>query len=388
MSRRILFVSNGYGEAAIADALARNVKAESPNVDIDHLALVGEGHSTSMRDVGPQRTLPSGGIIAMGNFANIARDVRGGLIGLTVAQRRFLVASRDAYDASVAVGDVYALLMTLALRAPTIFVGTAKSVLVAPYGRLEERVLRRACAIFVRDEPTAERLRAHGVAALAPGNVIVDLYAVGDNDGAERATEGFAPAIALFPGSRTSAYDDAAFLMAVLSRTAAVRPQLGAALSIAPTLQVERVAARLRAAGWEVREREDALLAFSVWSGARELSRAWCGAAGALLPHVALVAGQAGTANEAAAAVGIPVVAFERGKDRKTAWYRMRQHGLLGEALAILPGDMDDAARGLGALLDDPEARVRMSNAGRARMGPSGGARVIARRIVEMCHAD
>ena len=55
--------------------------------------------------------------------------------------------------------------------------------------------------------------------------------------------------------------------------------------------------------------------------------------------------GQAGTANEAAAAAGVPVVAFERDRDRKTAWYRMRQHGLLGEALAVLPGDL---ARGSG----------------------------------------
>ena len=39
-----------------------------------------------MADVGPMCVMPSGGLIAMGNVRNIARDVRSGLIGLTLAQ--------------------------------------------------------------------------------------------------------------------------------------------------------------------------------------------------------------------------------------------------------------------------------------------------------------
>ena len=93
--------------------------------------------------------------------------------------------------------------------------------------------------------------------------------------------------------------------------------------------------------------------------------------------------GQAGTANEAAAAAGVPVVAFERNRDRKTTWYRMRQHGLLGEALAVLPGDLSQAAASLEALLDDAPRRAVMGARGRERMGGPGGARAIAREIVE-----
>ncbi len=93
--------------------------------------------------------------------------------------------------------------------------------------------------------------------------------------------------------------------------------------------------------------------------------------------------GQAGTANEAAAAAGVPVVAFERERDRKTAWYRMRQHGLLGRCARGLPGDVASAAAGLGALLDDAPRRATMGAHGRERMGAPGGARAIARAVVE-----
>jgi len=95
------------------------------------------------------------------------------------------------------------------------------------------------------------------------------------------------------------------------------------------------------------------------------------------------VVGQAGTANEAAAAAGVPVVAFELDRDRKTTWYRMRQHGLLGGALAVLPGDPAQAAAELRALLDDALRRTTMGALGRERMGGPGGALAIAREIGE-----
>ncbi|HTA39752.1 MAG TPA: hypothetical protein VK760_11770, partial [Candidatus Acidoferrales bacterium] len=139
---RLLFVSNGHGEAAIADRVARELLDIVPDAAIEHIALVGEGSFEHVVEVGPRRAMPSGGLIAMGNVRNIARDVGSGLLALTAAQYRFVRSARGKYDAVVAIGDVYALLMSLAAGAPVVFVGTAKSVSVAPYGPLEERVLR------------------------------------------------------------------------------------------------------------------------------------------------------------------------------------------------------------------------------------------------------
>ena len=380
---KILFVSNGNGEVAIAERIARDLRVLSPALELAHFPLVGESRSNVWHEVGPRALMPSGGLIAMGNVRNIAKDLRGGLIGLTLAQRAFLVRARGTYARLVAVGDVFALLMALAAHAPTTYVGTAKSVRVAPYGAVERMVLRRADGVFVRDEATAQYLQERGVPARAPGNVIVDLFAGEDDPAAEAALAGFDPALALFPGSRASAYADARFLLEVLRRIGAAYPRAGAEVSLAPLLDPARFAAEFRAGGFEVEERDDVRVPLVIRDGDRVLARAWRGGIGALLQRACLVLGQAGTANEAAAAAGVPVVAFERDRDRKTAWYRMRQHGLRGEALAVLPGAPPLAAAGVEALLADPVRRAEMGALGRERMGGPGGALAIARAIAE-----
>ncbi|HEX3549759.1 MAG TPA: hypothetical protein VHT53_05255, partial [Candidatus Elarobacter sp.] len=61
----VLFVSNGHGEAAIAARIAEELRALAP-VRTDHFALVGAGlGGGAFADVGPQRAMPSGGLVAM-----------------------------------------------------------------------------------------------------------------------------------------------------------------------------------------------------------------------------------------------------------------------------------------------------------------------------------
>lgn len=378
---KALFVSNGHGEASIADRISLELHAIAPDARVDHLALVGDANSEEMSDVGPQRAMPSGGLIAMGNVANIVRDLRSGLIGLTLAQRRFLRSVRGQYDVVVAIGDVYALMMALTARAPVVFVGTAKSVNVAPYGPAEERFLRRASAAFVRDEATAKRLRERGVAIDGAANVIVDLFATPDDPRAEDALNGFAPALALFPGSRENAYADGRFLLSVFRGLASGHPRIGAAFSVARGLDADRFVREARDDGWTVRTIGDDATPFELVDGERVVVRAWRGALGPVLRRVALVLGQAGTANEAAAAAGVGVVAFERAGDRKSRWYRRRQQGLLGEALVVAPDRLGDAVAAVSALLGDDAATARMGAIGRERMGAPGGARIVAERV-------
>ena len=374
----VLFVTNGHGEAAIAQRIGGELRSIVPEARLDHLALVGDTPGEGLNPVGPRRAMPSGGLIAMGNVRNLMRDLGAGLLGLTWAQARFLRGARGRYDAVVAIGDVYALFMALLARAPAVFVGSAKSVAVAPYGKWESRVVARAAAAFVRDDATAAALSRRGVVAEA-ANTIVDLF---PNAGAPapRAADGFSPALALFPGSRDGAYDDGAFLIAVTGALAATRPRLGAVLSIAPGLDCDRFEREARRAGWEITRAGDASIPFVLRRDGRDVVRAWRGSLGPLIATAEMVLGQAGTANEAAAAAGVPVVAFESDGDRKGRWYRERQQGLLGEALAVFPRHVDAAAAGVAGILDDPVRRARMGATGRARMGPSGGARRVAER--------
>jgi tetraacyldisaccharide 4'-kinase len=354
---RVLFVTNGHGEAAIAARIAEELRAFG-GVVTDHFALVGERlGGAQFADVGPQRAMPSGGLVAMGNVRAFMRDLGAGFIGLFVQQLRFLRSARGRYAAVVAIGDAYVCALARIAGAPLVFVGTAKSIYVAPYGGGERRILRGATRIFVRDAATAADLRAHHVPAEAPGNVIVDLLAT---DARVDWRDGYR--LALLPGSRERAYADALRLGDVVVTLRERVGSLDAVLSIAPNLNAERFAAALEQGGL----------------------RPWTGPIGALLHDATIAIGQSGTANEAAAAEGLPVVALELDDAPRDAWYRKRQAGLLGEALAVVPGDPQRAATAIAALLADDARRAQMAAVGRERMGGPGGARAIAAAVAEL----
>lgn len=374
---RLLFVSNGHGEASIAERIAEEVRALDGEIALEHFPLVGTGlGGHAMTEVGPRRAMPSGGLVAMGNVRAFIGDVHGGFVGLFVSQLRFLSGARSRYRAVLAVGDAYALGMALLGRTQTVFVGTAKSAYVAPYGPFERVLLRRAKRVYARDERTAAELRAKGVgSAHAPGNVIVDLA------GSE------APAFAgdwigILPGSRDRAYGDAVRLARVVRALGALSPHRQALLSVAPSLDLRRFATMLASDGWIVSE-GDAAGSFAAEAPAARIVL-YTGPLGALLRSSSLILGQAGTANEAAAACGIPVIALDGDAGLGARWYRMRQRRLLGEALELAPADPEQAARAVAALLDDPARRARMSAIGRERMGGAGGARTIAAATLEL----
>ena len=378
--RRILFVANGNGESAIA---ARIAAATHPfaatSLACDLFPLVGTGPGAApggeLCVVGPRRVMPSGGLVAMGNVRAFASDLRAGFAVLLAEQLAFLARARTRYDAVVAVGDAFALAMALVARRPTVFVGTAKSLYVAPYGPVERTLLRRATRIFVRDEATAARLRDQGVAAHAPGNVIADL--------AGRAPSPPGRYLGILPGSREVAYGDGVRLARVARALGPLDPQLGALFSVAPTLEVGRFAEALAADGWSITMGSESDVPFEARAGTMHL-RAWTGDLGSLLGGSIAVLGQAGTGNEQAAAFGIPVIALSDDRAGAKAWYRMRQGRLLGDALALVPEAPDRAAAAIARLLGDRVQLASMANAGRARMGAPGGARAIAEAIAEV----
>jgi hypothetical protein len=353
----VLFVTNGHGEAAIAARIAREVR--ELGIATEHFPLVGADFAQAdFPEVGPRRAMPSGGLVAMFNVGAFARDVVAGWLGLFRVQWRFLAAAGERYPLVVAVGDTYACALARKVRRPLIFVGTAKSVYVTRYGPLEAKILSAAQRIFVRDTATAADLRARGVPAEAPGNVIVDLLA-----SEQRFPWHVQDRIAILPGSRDRAYSDAERLCAVVAGVIERRPDVEAAISLSPTLEHERFAPLL---------------------ARYPMIRPWSGPLGALLADASIAIGQAGTANEAAAASGIPVLAMELADDRRDTWYRMRQRGLLGDALAILPGDLARAIDDVVSLLDDPVRRAHMGAIGRERMGGRGGAAAIAAAVAQL----
>jgi uncharacterized protein (TIGR03492 family) len=386
--RRVLLVSNGHGEAAIAGYVAQALTAGGADFAVEHMALVGgSGEAAGLVLVGPSREMPSGGLVANWNLRALTRDLRAGLGSLTFQQRRFLREWRQRCRGTVvAIGDIFCLWMALCAAPRPVFVATAKSDAVARHSSLECMLARRAAVVFARDPVTARSLAAAGVNARYEGNAMMDGtqpqgYDLGVNADAVR--------FGVLPGSRRPAIPAA---LAALERLKAIeelfrsrgRP-VQAFVSVAPGVDVFEMVRAMREAAVD--------LAFpQPRAGEGAVARGRCGgleivvvrgAFGDLLAAAQVVLGQAGTANEQAAGAGRPVVAALEPNESPTkmSWYRMRQKRLLGEALLVLPGEPRAFAQGVVALVDDPARCARMAEEGRARMGGPGASVVIAKAI-------
>jgi uncharacterized protein (TIGR03492 family) len=387
----ILLVSNGYGEAAIAGYLAAAIAARAPNATIEHFPLVGSfdtgrtnSTATTPRVVGPQAQMPSGGLIAYWNLRNLARDVRAGLLSLTMRQFAFLSRQRGR-TAVVAVGDVYALAASLWFaRRPTVFVATAKSEHVASHSALERAIARRARVVFARDAATARALAAAGVPARYAGNLMMDGLAT---HGVDLGAIPEALHVGVLPGSRADAPANAAAAvrrLALVAGLLAPRP-VQALISAAPGVATDALLAACASAGATLAPTgsESGVVA-SGKAGLLEVALI-AGEFGDLLADCDIVLGQAGTANEQAAGLGLPVIASSpMGDPASVGWYRMRQQRLLGDALLVLPDDDRRFADDFVALLRDPDRMRAMGEVGRSRMGGPGGANAVAEAVLAL----
>ncbi|MBC5828245.1 MAG: hypothetical protein GIW99_11295 [Candidatus Eremiobacteraeota bacterium] len=383
----VLLVSNGFGEAAIAASIARAIATKAPAATVEHAPLVGRFDGPIWPPVvGPRLDMPSGGLITYGNVKNLLRDLRSGLVTLSISQFRFLSRQRRR-DAVVAVGDVYCLAVCLLfVRRPTMFVATAKSEYVARHSRLECAVARRGGATFARDAATAAALARRGVPARFAGNAMMDEL---DQTECRLPAPSGAPAIGILPGSRRDAVQNAARAVRRLRRIAALLPSAGplqAFIAAAPTVDISDLMRALCAEG----------IAPSA-TGARRgvVARSHggpihisivAGCLGDVLRASTIVLGQAGTGNEQAAGAGRPVVAALEGRERQSrmGWYRMRQQRLLGEALLVLPADDAQFASGVVALLNDQGRMEAMGRVGRMRMGAAGASAAVAQAVLAL----
>jgi len=383
---RILLVSNGFGEMAILETIAKAIAAREPSATLAHMPLVGRpGPSAWPPPVGPQASMPSGGLVTYWNLPNIVRDVGAGLIGLSLAQFGFLSRQRRSYDAVVAVGDAYCAAACLWFaRRPTVVVATAKSEHVAPHSWLERRILRGARLTFARDEPTAQALLRGGVRARYAGNAMMDQVASPELPLPVAAD---AIHVALLPGSRWDAPSNARAAARRLIRMSTLSgKRVQAFLALAPAADAASIVAALEAEAFTVTRRAVHVGVIALASReAVEIAFVRDGLA-ASLGAADVVLGQAGTGNEQAAGLGKPVVAAAAPGEspQSVGWYRMRQQKLLGDALVVLSEDDDAFARDVLALLADRARLAAMSAAGRERMGSPGASDAIAQAVIDV----
>ncbi len=383
----IFFVSNGYGEDSIAVSLVSSISRKSPEIPIHVLPLVGAGKSYESLPctiVGPRTVMPSGGVIP-GNLPNLVKDTKSGLISLTFEQLKVMAEFAEKSFVTVTVGDIYpTILGLLSVPPPRVMVATAKSNYVSPHNIFERFLMKTACRqVFVRDEPTAEDLRRSGVRALWVGNAMMDCLAP---SGFDFNLEPSVSLVAIFPGSRESAFADMPFIVnAVELIDRDCTEKLAFAAGIAPSLDARRFAESMSGMGWAFKPGSDTSFGRFDYLVKDNISITLLkGAIGDLLSHCKIVIGQAGTANEQAVGLGRPVVTFDSYGKNGMGWYRKRQKGLLGDSISVVEKDSIKIAGEVCSILSDGEKYKKMASIGVERMGPSGGADKMADYIISL----
>ncbi|MBV0912351.1 lipid-A-disaccharide synthase-related protein [Anianabacter salinae] len=386
MTGRLLVASNGYGEDGIACRIIDALQGLRPGLDITAWPMVGFGQTYLDRGIpveGPTNTLPSEGFGTV-SLRAFLRDLRAGFIGTYARQLIHARRLRGRYDLMLGVGDVVPLFAAKAAATPMVYVSCAKSAYYGPatdHDRLDRWLMRQsAVAVFPRDALTAEGLRAHGIDATDAGNPMMDGL-----EPAARLTDANETGIAMLAGSRRDAALNASDLLAGAGALAARhdRPQtLRFLFAAAAALDAQAIALP---GGWrDVDGASPDGRRMIHDSGAK--ARIVKGRFADVLASCKIAAGMAGTANEQAVGLGLPLVNLPGRGNQGEAFWRMKSR-YFGEAALSVPREADAMAKAMQTLLGDAARCEAMARAGRERMGPPGASARIAQDILSRLDA-
>jgi uncharacterized protein (TIGR03492 family) len=286
------------------------------------------------------------------------------------------------------VGDIVPIVAATLGRTPFFFVGCAKSTYyggAGSYTWLERMLLRRrATRCYPRDALTASSLGSAGVPVRYVGNPMMDAL-----EPSGTVDFGDALVVACLPGSRTDAATNAAHILERVGRARQVWESLGPvhfAFAVTPAFDVDAFAGAIAMGNseWQV-----SLLDSDVRSAcvARARLNAAMSAAihvdrlGDVLHHARVAIGLAGTANEQAIGLGVPVVTFATDGVQGRAYLRMKTR-YYGDAVQQVEATGEAIASAVVRLSHDGPERERAVLAGRERMGAPGASAAIARDVL------
>jgi len=408
---KILCLSNGHGEDVIAVRILEALRQQDQSVEITALPIVGDGSAYQRSRIPlltPGKTMPSGGFIYM-DAKELWRDVRGGLIALTIAQLKAVRRWANQGGMILAVGDIVPLLFAWLSGVNYVFVGTAKSEyylrdeagwlpktspLERRFGSVYlpwERCLmkhRRCLRVFPRDRLTTQILQQYKIPAYHVGNPMMDgivpeLPIVQESD-MQRSLR-----ILLLPGSRSPEAERNWELM--LEAVDSIirqewKRQLSFFSAIAPSLDLTPFCQALQARGWQ----PDAATAtviqdeagFAFQQGGTPLLLTQNAYHSCLLACDLAIA-MAGTATEQFVGLGKPVISFPGKGPQYTPAFAEAQTRLLGASVILLktPSQAGDLFQ---ELFTDPDRLQLIADNGKQRMGESGAASGIAEQLLRL----
>ena len=421
---KLLCISNGHGEDAIALPVLQELQKLVQPPEIVTLPIVGVGMAYRSHDfsiAGKVQVMPSGGFLNQDN-RQLARDLQGGLVGLTIDQIRTARSWAQAGGKILAVGDIVPLLFAWMSGAEYAFIGTAKSeyyirdrrgqILQSQRDSIEaktgcyylpwERWLlsRSRCrAVFPRDKLTTEILQQHQIRAFDLGNPMMDGVAAAPSrslfyqpQSVKRELD--RPLIVtLLPGSRPpEAYANwARILIAVTSLISVFKQRKIICLAaIVPTLDLDILQGNLTTSGWlSVIEPDTELTNLNSTEGASYYRRdnttiAISTQAYSQFMHKGDCAiAMAGTATEQFIGLGKPAFTILGAGPQFTPGFAEAQTRLLGESVILVPQPQDVGVE-MQKLFQQPDRLQSIAQNGLLRMGKSGAAGRIAACLMEV----
>jgi uncharacterized protein (TIGR03492 family) len=424
---RLLCLSNGHGEDAIAVQILTQLQQLKDPPQIAALPIVGTGQAYQKLENVPiisiVKSMPSGGFIYMDGM-QFLRDVNQGLIGLTLAQIKAVRDWAKQGGMILAVGDIVPLLMAWISGAPYAFVGTAKSEY---YLRDEQGWLPRASwqekwegwsgavylpwerwlmscqrcrAVFPRDHLTAEILSQWSIPVVDAGNPMMDNLhpAAIVSKWRKFRDDTNTLTLTLLPGSRIpEAYQNwemilqaiAALLNTVNSQCLTLPQQLILFAAIAPALDLDPFCQRLTAKNWQELQGFEALsyqlhgsdVVFRCQNAKLILTSEF----NACLDAGEMAIAMAGTATEQFVGLGKPAIAIPGNGPQFTPKFVEAQSRLLGPSLKVVqqPSQVPEI---LLSLWQDSQQLQIIAENGQRRLGKPGAASRMAQYLVKILY--
>ncbi|MCK4595884.1 lipid-A-disaccharide synthase-related protein, partial [candidate division WOR-3 bacterium] len=354
-------LSNSYGEDRSGAIIGKELKKICPDANVVGAPLISFGEEYKKRNIKVVTGSPpphSGGFFLKSLFGFICDLIMSSTVPFSYVTKLRKISHN--INNVIVVGDIPLLILAwIAFRKKIWFLTPCKSDYFSPHLKIERFIMRRyAREIFTHDEFTAKNLKHFGLNAVFLGNPMLDelekenVYNTPENK----------TLIAILPGSRREAYQNMRKICVILKRLSSIQPNLHFAVAVSSTINKEKLQENLYGL--------DKYIDF--------VTNAFVD----IVTSSTLVISLSGTASEQTASFGIPIISFV-GTGPQTTPNRLRgQEKLLGGCLKFVKDYPDGVVNETIELLSNTKLREEMGKIGMERMGPEGGARKIAERIV------
>ena len=408
---KLLILSNGHGEDAIAARIAENLQLTPNPPELAILPLVGEGHAykgLNIPLIGRVKKMPSGGFVYM-DSRELWRDLQGGLLQLTLAQFQSIRQWGKEGGKILAIGDILPLIFAWLSGSEYAFVGTAKSEyylrdendwltstsllqrsLGSDYFPWERWLMSRPnCkAVFPRDSLTTRNLQQFSIPAFDLGNPMMDGLEVTTKTVLVQPKE---LTILLLPGSRSPEAERnwQLIVQAVNEILKEFTDQKICFLAaIVPSLPLEPLKLALLTQKWQeininsvdIPINDSYAIGFQKGNAKLFLSQQ---AYGDCLHQSDIAIAMAGTATEQFVGLGKPVLSLPGEGPQFTSNFAKRQTYLLGESVIFI-NNLTEIGKTLKSVLNSPEKRQAIAENGKKRLGKPGAAARIANCLQDL----